>query len=117
MQRRADTMRAVQTDLDDVFRALADPSRRHIVERLGAGPASVSELARPRTMSRRGVMQHLVVLEQCGVVASIKRGRVRRCSLQPAALEPIETWVSTRRADWERRLDGLADYLGESTRA
>lgn len=70
---------------------------------------SVSELARPFAMSLPAVMQHVAVLEGCGVVDSSKRGRVRMCRLDLAALAPIEDWVSARRADWERRLDGLAD--------
>ncbi|MEJ7719659.1 MAG: metalloregulator ArsR/SmtB family transcription factor [Ilumatobacteraceae bacterium] len=95
--RRMGTVRAVQSDLDDLFRALADPSRRHIVERLGIGSTSVTELARPLSMSLPGVMQHLVVLERCGVVSSTKRRRVRTCSLEPAALVPVEHWASARR--------------------
>ncbi len=106
----------MRPDLDIVFRALADPSRRHIVERLGIGSTSVTELARPLSMSLPAVMQHLVVLERCGVVTSTKRGRVRTCSLEPLSLVPVEHWASARRADWERRLDGLAVYLGEGQR-
>src|ERR671921_1513748 len=100
--------------LDLVFQALADPSRRTIVERLSRGPASVSELARPLPMSLPAVVQHLQVLETSGLVRSEKIGRVRICEIEPAALRPVEQWVSARRSTWERRLDRLGDYLTES---
>lgn len=77
----------------------------------------MSELARPFAMSIPAVMQHLAVLEQCGIVDTHKRGRVRICRLQPAALAPVEDWLSARRADWERRLDGLAEHLGDESHA
>ena len=100
-------------DIDRVFHALADPSRRVIVERLSRGPASVSELARPLPMSLPAVVQHLQVLETSGLVRSEKRGRVRTCQLEPAALRPVEQWISARRSNWERRLDRLGDYLAD----
>jgi DNA-binding transcriptional ArsR family regulator len=99
--------------IDRVFQALADPSRRVIVERLSLGPASVSELARPLPMSLPAVVQHLHVLEASGLVRSEKTGRVRTCRIEPAALRPVEQWISARRSDWERRLDRLGDYLAE----
>jgi DNA-binding transcriptional ArsR family regulator len=100
-------------EADRVFHALADPSRRVIVERLSQGSASVSELARPLPMSLPAVVQHLQVLETCGLVRSEKVGRVRTCRLEPAALRPVEQWVGARRSTWERRLDRLGDYLAD----
>jgi len=99
--------------LDPVFQALADPTRRVIVERLSRGPASVSELAKPLAMSLSAVVQHLAVLQASGLVRSEKVGRVRTCRIEPAALESAEEWISARRAQWERRFDRLAAYLAE----
>ena len=101
-------------EIDRVFHALADPSRRLIVERLSRGPASVSDLARPLSMSLPAVVQHLQVLETSGLVSSEKVGRVRTCQIEPAALRPAEQWISARRSSWERRLDRLGDYLAEN---
>ena len=101
-------------DIDRVFHALADPSRRVIVERLSRGPASVSELAEPLPMSLPAVVQHLKVLETSGLVRSEKIGRVRTCQIEPAALRPVEQWIGARRLSWEHRLDRLGDYLGET---
>jgi DNA-binding transcriptional ArsR family regulator len=97
--------------LDLVFQALADPSRRAMVERLSRGPASVSELARPLAMSLPAVVQHLQVLEASGLVRSEKVGRVRTCRIEPAALRTAEHWISERRTSWEERLDRLGAYL------
>lgn len=99
--------------LDRVFHALADPSRRGMVERLSRGPASVSELARPLAMSLAAVVQHLQVLEASGLVRSEKVGRVRTCRIEPSALRTAERWISERRSSWEQRLDRLGDYLAE----
>jgi DNA-binding transcriptional ArsR family regulator len=98
-------------DVDVLFQALADPSRRLIVERLSSGPASVSELARPLPMSLPAVTQHLRVLEDSGLVRSEKVGRVRTCRIEPESLRPVERWISDRRATWEHRLDRLGEYL------
>jgi DNA-binding transcriptional ArsR family regulator len=100
-----------QTPLDRAFQALADPTRRSMVERLSRGPASVSELARPLVMSLPAVMQHLAVLETSGLVLSEKAGRVRTCRINPAGLSEAEQWIAGRRMEWERRLDRLGDYL------
>jgi DNA-binding transcriptional ArsR family regulator len=99
--------------LDRVFQALADPSRRAMVERLSRGPASVSELAQPLDMTLAGVVQHLQVLEASGLVRSEKIGRVRTCRIEPAALTPAEEWIGERRSTWERRLDRLGDFLAD----
>ncbi len=99
------------TSLDLAFQALADPTRRAMVDRLSRGPASVSELARPLAMSLPAVMQHLSVLEGSGLVVSQKIGRVRTCRIDPGALSQAEEWISARRTEWARRLDRLGDYL------
>jgi DNA-binding transcriptional ArsR family regulator len=99
--------------LDQTFQALADPSRRLVVERLSHGPASVSELAEPLAMSLPGVMQHLRVLEASGLIRSEKVGRVRTCHIDAAALRGSEQWIAQRRATWESRLDRLGEYLAE----
>ncbi|HEX8900184.1 metalloregulator ArsR/SmtB family transcription factor [Vitreimonas sp.] len=102
------------TTLDLAFQALADPSRRAMVDRLAQGPASVSELAKPLAMSLPAVMQHLQVLEASGLVVSEKIGRVRTCRIEPKALSQAEQWIAERRALWERRLDRLAQFLDET---
>ncbi len=94
-----------------VFQALAIPSRRFIVDKLSRGPASVSELARPLRMSLAAVVQHLRVLEDCGIVRSEKVGRVRTCRVEPAALLTAEQWMSQRREMLESQLDRLGSYL------
>ncbi len=96
-----------------VFHALADPTRRAMVDRLASGPASVSELAKPLSISLPAVVQHLHVLERSGLVRSEKVGRVRTCRIEPAALSGAERWIAERRAAWERRLDRLGAYLAE----
>ena len=100
--------------LDLAFQALADPTRRIMVERLSQGPASVSELAQPLDMTLSAVVQHLAVLEASGLVRSEKVGRVRTCRIEPTALHSAERWISERRASWERRLDQLGTFLAET---
>lgn len=97
--------------LDLMFQALADPTRRAIVERLSQGPASVSELASPFQMSLPAVVQHLQMLEQSGLVRSEKVGRVRTCTLDSAVLSQAEQWINDRRRGWEKRLDRLGSFL------
>jgi DNA-binding transcriptional ArsR family regulator len=99
--------------LDLMFQALADPTRRLIVERLSRGPASVSELAKPFAMSLPAVVQHLQVLEGSGLVTTQKVGRVRTCTIDTGALSLAEKWINDRRMGWERRLDRLGDLLAE----
>ena len=97
--------------LDAAFQALADPTRRALVERLTLGPASVSELATPFPISLPAIHQHLAVLEGAGLVASQKTGRVRTCRIEPAALSRAEQWLTERRQEWEQKLDRLAAHL------
>ncbi len=101
----------VDDSIDLVFHALADASRRAMVDRLTRGPASVSELARPLAMSLPAVVQHLHVLEHSGLVRSQKLGRVRTCAVEPTALRAAEQWIAERRTFWEQSLDQLGDYL------
>jgi len=99
--------------LDRVFQALADPTRRAVIERLGRGPAAMSELAEPFSMALPSFAQHLDVLEGCGLVRSRKKGRVRTYRLAPQPLQAAEHWMAKQRALWERRLDQLDTYLDE----
>lgn len=101
-------------ELNLIFQALADPSRRVIVERLARGPASVSELARPLPMSLPAVVQHLGVLESSGLVRSEKVGRVRTCHLEVKSLGAAFGWIADRQRVWENRFDRLAQYLAET---
>jgi DNA-binding transcriptional ArsR family regulator len=98
-------------DLDLAFQALADPTRRDMVERLARRQASVSELAQPYGMSLPAIVQHLAMLENSGLVRSEKIGRVRTFRMVPAALSLAEQWFNQRRAQWERRLDRLGEHL------
>jgi DNA-binding transcriptional ArsR family regulator len=106
-------MPAPSAQLNRVFQALADPTRRAVLERLGGGPAPMSELARPFGMALPSFSQHLDVLEACGLVRSRKVGRVRTYRLAPRPLKSAEHWIAAQRALWERRLDQLDDYLNE----
>lgn len=99
--------------MDLAFQALADVTRRAMLEQLSEGPASVSQLARPLAMSLPAVIQHLHVLEASGMVRSEKVGRVRTCSIESSSLQSAEQWISQRRAGWEQRLDRLGKYLAE----
>ena len=101
--------------LDEAFRALADPTRRLMLERLCQGPATVSELARPLAMALPSVMQHLQVLESSGLVRSQKAGRVRTCLIEAGALQDVERWVTERRMGWEQAFDRLALVLAEDS--
>ncbi|WP_414641136.1 ArsR/SmtB family transcription factor [Actinospica sp.] len=99
--------------LDQVFHALADPTRRAMIERLVGSPASVSELAAPFAMSLPAVVQHLQVLQAAGLVHTEKVGRVRTCRVEAAALRAAEGWLSGQRTDWEGRLDRVGGLLAE----
>ncbi len=100
--------------IDNSFRALAEPTRRAIVEQLSRGPASVSDLAKPFDMTLAAVVQHLQVLEQNGLVRSDKAGRVRTYRIEPKGFGPIADWVAERRGLMERRLDRLGELLAET---
>jgi DNA-binding transcriptional ArsR family regulator len=102
---------ATPPSLDLVFKALADPTRRAVVARLGNGPLATSELARPFTMTLPSFTEHLGVLERCGLVTSQKHGRVRTYRLAPERLADASHWLEEQREVWERRLDQLDDYL------
>lgn len=97
--------------IDVLFQALADPTRRMMVERLSRGPASVSELARPFEMSLPAIVQHLRVLEDSGLVRTAKEGRVRTCRIEAKTLSLAEGWINERRNAWEARLDRLGAFL------
>jgi len=99
--------------VDGLFKALADPARREMVERLSLGPASVSQLAAPLNMTMSAVVQHLAVLHDCGLVRSEKIGRIRTCRIEPATLSQAEAWFSGQRNRWEHRLDRLADVVAD----
>ena len=96
---------------DDVFHALSNPTRRKVLERLSAGPATVSELAAPFDMQLPSFVQHLSVLEQSRLVTSKKRGRVRTYEIAPERLEVAEDWLAERRRSWEERLDRFDEYV------
>lgn len=102
-------------DLDALFQALADPTRRAILARLAHGPASVTDLARPFAMSLPAFLQHLARLEEGGLIATEKAGRVRTCTIRTGALAPARDWMMEQRLLWEGRLDRLEDYLATLT--
>ena len=100
--------------LDRVFHGLADPTRRAVLGKLSKGPAAVSDLAQPFNMSLPSFLQHLDVLENCGLVKSRKAGRVRTYRLTPQPLRVAEGWLERQRSLWNRRLDQLDTYLTDS---
>ena len=99
------------TATDDVFHALSNPTRRKVVERLSAGPATVSELAEPFDMQLPSFVQHLAVLEQSRLIKSKKRGRVRTYELAPERFKVVDDWLAARRRVWEARLDQFDQYV------
>lgn len=99
------------SDLSQLFHVLADPTRRAILARLAEGPAPVTELARPTGLRLPTVMRHLWVLEEAGLIATSKDGRVRTCAIVPGALAPVRNWLDEQRALWDARLDRLDDYV------
>jgi DNA-binding transcriptional ArsR family regulator len=104
-----------QEVVDRAFHALADPTRRALVEHLSRGPASVTDLATPLDITLAAVVQHIHVLEDSGIVRSEKVGRVRTCRIDLAGLGVVEGWIAERRALWERRFDRLGEVLAEDT--
>ena len=109
-------MAVASATVDGVFRALADPTRRRVVARLTRGDASVSELAAPFDMALPSFVQHLSILEQCGVVRSTKTGRVRTFKLVPKRLKVVEDWLAAQRDIWEQRADRFERYVTELER-
>ncbi len=103
----------MKPDIDRIFQALGDPSRRAIVEKLSEGPISVSRLAEPLDITLAAVLQHLQALEESGLVKTEKVGRVRTCRIEPSGLAAAQKWIGDRRSMWERGLDRLGELLGE----
>ena len=104
-------MLSPKANIDRVFHALGDPTRRAMVEKLSERPFSVSQLAKPLNITLAAVVQHLQILEESGLVHTEKVGRVRTCRIEPAGLSVVERWIGDRRSTWERRFDRLGDLL------
>ena len=100
-------------DIDRLFHALGDRTRRAILDRLSDGPMSVSRLAKPLGITLTAVAQHLQILEACRLVHTEKLGRVRTCRIEPAGFSALEQWIRDHRTAWERRLDRLGELLAE----
>ncbi|MEX2394054.1 MAG: metalloregulator ArsR/SmtB family transcription factor [Actinomycetota bacterium] len=100
--------------LDRTMTAIADPTRRGILERLARGPRSISELAQPLNISLPGLMKHVRILEEADLVETRKNGRTRECRLGPAQLDDVSGWIESYRTRWERRLDRLESYVTTS---
>jgi DNA-binding transcriptional ArsR family regulator len=98
-------------NIDRVFHALGDATRRAMLERLSCGPMSVSRLAEPFKMSLAAVVQHLQILQEAGLVKTEKSGRVRSCRVEVSGLRAAEEWLRARRPEWDRRLDSLEEFL------
>lgn len=104
-------------DLNASFAALSDPTRRAVVERLVAGPATVSDLAAPHDIALPTFMRHLRVLQDSGLVRSVKKGRVRTCMIEPAPLVELQGWLEWQRRIWDNRIDKLAAFADDTNRA
>lgn len=100
-------------DVSEVFLALADPTRRQVIRTLGSGPASVGDLARPFTITLPSFMKHIRALEKSGLIHTVKRGRVRTCSLDRDRLSVVGNWLDEQRLVWEARTDRLEDVATE----
>jgi len=100
-----------QTPLDSVFHALADPTRRAVIQQLGQGTATISELAEPFDMALPSFMKHISVLEASGLIGSKKVGRVRTCKIRPKKLATAEKWMNQQRELWKGRTDRLVEYV------
>ena len=100
-------------NVDRVFHALGDATRRAMLDKLSRGPVSVSQLAEPLNVTLAAVVQHLDVLEESGLVATEKVGRVRTCRIEPGGLSVAEQWIRDRKTMWEKRLDRLGELLEE----
>ncbi len=108
-------MHRKKPDIDLIFNALGDPTRRAIMQKLSQGPISVSRLAEPLDMTLAAVVQHLQVLEESGLVATEKVGRVRTCRIESTGLSAAAQWIADRRSTWDRRLDRLGDLLADES--
>ena len=106
-------MRTKKIDINRVFHALGDPTRRAILDRLTAGPVSVSKLAEPLGITLTAVAQHLQVLEESGLAQTEKTGRVRTCRIESGGFDALERWIADHRTQWEKRLDRLGQFLIE----
>jgi DNA-binding transcriptional ArsR family regulator len=106
-------MQTAAADIDRVFQALGDPTRRAILGRLSQGPQTVSGLAGPLAISLTAVAQHLQVLQESGLARTEKVGRVRTCRIDRAGFQAVEGWIAEHRSMWDRRLDRLGDLLAE----
>ena len=104
-----------QPSIDATFSALADPTRRAVVQALSGGPASVSDLAKPFAMALPSFTQHLGVLEGAGLIVSRREGRSRICALNPQAMRAAEDWLAAHRQEWERRMDRFEAHLDRMT--
>jgi DNA-binding transcriptional ArsR family regulator len=102
-----------QINIDRLFHALGDPTRRAMLDRLSQGPVSVSALAGPLGITLTAVVQHLQILEECGLARTEKLGRVRTCRIESSGFDALEQWIRSHRTVWERRLDRLGDLLAE----
>jgi DNA-binding transcriptional ArsR family regulator len=103
-------------ELSLIFRALADPTRRSILNRLAEKPTGVTDLSEPTGLRLPTVMRHLAVLEEAGLITTSKDGRVRTCAIVPEALDPVRTWLDEQRSIWEARLDRLDAYVMKLTK-
>jgi DNA-binding transcriptional ArsR family regulator len=106
-------MPGAQIKIDRLFRALGDPTRRAILDKLSGGPMSVSRLAGPLAITLTAVAQHLQVLEECELVHTEKLGRIRTCRIESKGFAMLEQWIKDHRSQWERSLDRLGDLLAE----
>jgi DNA-binding transcriptional ArsR family regulator len=100
--------------LDEVFQALADPTRRAVLGQLASGPASIGELAAPFEMALPSFMKHIRYLERAGWIRTSKQGRVRTCTLEHGPFEQVETWLGAQREIWEARSDRLERFVTET---
>jgi DNA-binding transcriptional ArsR family regulator len=106
-----------KVNIDRLFHALGDPTRRAMLDRLSQGPVSVSALAGPLGITLTAVAQHLQILEECGLARTEKLGRVRTCRIESAGFDALEQWIRNHRTVWERRLDRLGAFLAEEDQA
>ena len=106
-------MRDLKVNIDRLFHALGDPTRRAMLDRLSQGPQSVSALAAPLGITLTAVVQHLQILEECGLAHTEKLGRVRTCRIESAGFDALEQWIRSHRTVWERKLDRLGALLAE----